>query len=260
MQTVIMEYLRLNLIDDYNNYMNSDSVDLADQLRNCYRFNHWMRNRKWWWAIFLWAIGTAATNGYIIYERTYKEEKSKGGVMPDKWSHLDFLIELIKDLVGIVAEVQPETEAASAVSASTTRRGSSYSTTSVASVPSLPNMLYDISTADGREEWFANNKTSSITEKRMGSGYFSDRFDGRFHPSIPKSADSEYCQYCRYKYNHLCNIQDKEMNNWMINNRAKVSRCLVCNVNLCWACNLEWHGHSLLTINTMLDRKERAAD
>jgi hypothetical protein len=48
---VMMEYLQLNLIYDYNNHMNI--VDLADKLRNCYRFNHWMRNRKWWWAIFL---------------------------------------------------------------------------------------------------------------------------------------------------------------------------------------------------------------
>jgi hypothetical protein len=163
MQTVIMEYLRLNLIDDYNNYMNS--VDLADQLRNCYRFNHWMRNRKWWWAISLWAVGTAATNGYIIYEQSYKEEKSKGGTMPDKWSHLDFLVELIKDLVGIVEEVQPETEAASAVSTSTTWRGSSYSTTS-ASVPSLPNMLYDITTADGREEYGLPTTRPAASQKR----------------------------------------------------------------------------------------------
>jgi hypothetical protein len=77
---------------------------------------------------------------------------------------------LIKDLVGIVEEVQPETEAASASASTRTCQKSSYSTTSAAHVPSLPNMLYDITTADGREGWFANNKTSSITEKRMGSG------------------------------------------------------------------------------------------
>ena len=46
MRKVSMKYLRLNLIDVYNNEMNA--VDLADQLRNCYRMNHWFRNRKWW--------------------------------------------------------------------------------------------------------------------------------------------------------------------------------------------------------------------
>ena len=35
---VSISYLRLNLIDDYNNNMNN--IDLADQLRNCYQFNH----------------------------------------------------------------------------------------------------------------------------------------------------------------------------------------------------------------------------
>jgi hypothetical protein len=59
-----MKFLRLNLIDMYNNNMNS--VDLADQLRNHYHLKHWLRNRKWWWAIFLWAMGVAAMNVYII--------------------------------------------------------------------------------------------------------------------------------------------------------------------------------------------------
>jgi hypothetical protein len=62
---VTMSFLCLNLIDKYNNFMNS--VDLADQLWNCYRFNHWLGNRKWWWSIFLW------TNAYKMYDRIYEE-------------------------------------------------------------------------------------------------------------------------------------------------------------------------------------------
>jgi Transposase IS4 len=50
------KFLRLNINTDYNFKMND--VNQADQLRNCYRFDHWMRKRKWWWSIFF---------GYWVY-------------------------------------------------------------------------------------------------------------------------------------------------------------------------------------------------
>ena len=94
-----MKFLCLNFIDMYNFHMNS--VDMADQLRNCYRFNHWFRNRKWWWSIFLWCLGVAATNAFIMYDRIFDEEagKKKEG-MPRKLNHLEFLCELLFDLMG----------------------------------------------------------------------------------------------------------------------------------------------------------------
>ena len=33
--------------DDYN--MRMGHVDISDQLRNYYHFDHWMRKTKWWW-------------------------------------------------------------------------------------------------------------------------------------------------------------------------------------------------------------------
>jgi hypothetical protein len=67
-------FLRLNMIDEYNSYMNS--VDVADQLRNQYRPDHWMRNRKWWWAFLIWGLGVATTNAYKMYCSMYDEEKA----------------------------------------------------------------------------------------------------------------------------------------------------------------------------------------
>jgi hypothetical protein len=76
---VSIGYLKLNLIDDYNNNMNN--IDLADQLHNCYQFNHWLCNRKWWWAIYLWVLGVAATNAYMVMTtctRTLQNQKTPG--------------------------------------------------------------------------------------------------------------------------------------------------------------------------------------
>ena len=60
-----VEYLRLNLINYYNHSMGD--VDLANQLRNVYRFDHWLRQRKWWWSILFWGLGVILVNAYVIY-------------------------------------------------------------------------------------------------------------------------------------------------------------------------------------------------
>ena len=53
----LIEYYRLNVIDEYNYNMNN--VDIADQLRGSYRFDHWMRKRKWWWSMFFFVFSNA---------------------------------------------------------------------------------------------------------------------------------------------------------------------------------------------------------
>ena len=50
-------------------------VDVADQLRNSYRFDHWLRKRKWWYAFFFWGFGVLLVNAYIAY-RTYCEDQN----------------------------------------------------------------------------------------------------------------------------------------------------------------------------------------
>ena len=42
---VEMPFFSLNIIDDYNNGIND--VDLADQVRNVYHWDLFMRKRKW---------------------------------------------------------------------------------------------------------------------------------------------------------------------------------------------------------------------
>jgi hypothetical protein len=43
------------------------NVDVSDQLRNTYRFDHWLQKRKWWWSILFWWIGVMLVNAYLYY-------------------------------------------------------------------------------------------------------------------------------------------------------------------------------------------------
>ena len=74
---------RLSLADLYNHNMNQ--VDLADQLRTWYRPDGlWTRQKKWWWNIFLWCMGQAVVNAYVMYKVVCQEE----GKRP--MTHLEF--------------------------------------------------------------------------------------------------------------------------------------------------------------------------
>jgi len=77
-----LRFLRLNINDSYNGDMGH--VDVSDQLREVYKFNQWMRNYKWWWAITQWGLGILLVNAFVIYKTVCEEE----GVTP--LSHYEF--------------------------------------------------------------------------------------------------------------------------------------------------------------------------
>ncbi|KAK3283967.1 hypothetical protein CYMTET_8357 [Cymbomonas tetramitiformis] len=91
-----IDFERLNIANDYNHNMNG--VDIADQLRDHYRFDGpWMRQRKWWWALFLWGLGVAVVNAYLLYRRQCELRK-----VPKckQLSHLEFNSALAEALCG----------------------------------------------------------------------------------------------------------------------------------------------------------------
>merc|ERR1711865_615504 len=62
-----VKFLRMNFINNYNHTMGQ--VDITDQLRGSYRIDIWVRNRKWWWTMVFWGIGTLLTNAYVVYKK-----------------------------------------------------------------------------------------------------------------------------------------------------------------------------------------------
>ena len=80
-----MPFCRLNIFDFYNN--NMVNVNLDDQMRNVYCYDSsWHRNRKWWWAIWLWAFQLLLTNSYVLYIKYYNMMDSKKAL-----SHYDYI-------------------------------------------------------------------------------------------------------------------------------------------------------------------------
>ena len=69
-----MKFQCLNVNDNYNNDMGG--CDIADQLRNYYCFDHWMRKGKRWRSFFFWAIGVLLVNTYVAY-KTFMHQKGK---------------------------------------------------------------------------------------------------------------------------------------------------------------------------------------
>jgi len=82
-------FYKINLIDEYNNKMNA--VDVSDQLCNNYCMTHWLRQRKWWWSIFLWGMGVLLTNAYKCYTRVMDSENVP---QSQRLTHYDFLLSI----------------------------------------------------------------------------------------------------------------------------------------------------------------------
>jgi hypothetical protein len=220
-------YLRLNFIDDYNNHMNG--ADIADQLRNQYRPDHWMRNRKWWWAFFIWGIGVAGVNAFKMYESMYEEEKKeranarrrsglRGGI-PRKWTHLEFMTELVYDLIF------PGNTVVHLSTIGELDDRSIDSTRSLSSFASVDEKQLgediDLDCDSGRLAYLENRKATPMTKKGVETNKpWPKRFDGLRHASLPVA--DIHCQYCRYQYMHEFDDKQREGHPKMERNRAYV--------------------------------------
>jgi len=234
----IVKYLRLNVVEEYNNHMNS--TDIADQLRGNYRPDRWMHQRKWWWAFFIWSIGVAGVNAYKIYEVMYEEEVAKKTPgLPKKWTHAQFLEELVYDFIFPKRSVND-------------MDGKSTNATSIRSFSSFgqgpgdeDNGEYDLTSSWGRKTYLEEVPILRITRRAIKDGHFGHHLDGMRHNSICCMKDS-HCQWCYYKLMNNCNKHERsEMKASLKQNRQMIMQCLVCHVNLCPLCEPEFHGADL---------------
>ncbi|KAK3285212.1 hypothetical protein CYMTET_7170 [Cymbomonas tetramitiformis] len=154
-----LNFTRLNVIDDYNYNMNG--VDVVDQLRNQYRCDGpWMRQRKWWFPIFLWCIEVGCGNAYRCYQEMCKKGLAEG---EKPLTHRRFIELLSSRLCGLDTKPAEKKGRRSSVEAS----GSSAS----------------------------NIRATRLTPKRVDE--WTSRFVGK-HP-LEEDVPNTHCQWCKYK-------------------------------------------------------------
>ena len=81
-----------------------EGVNVLEKLYPQYRLDHWMYQRKWWRSIFLWGLGVAAKNVYILYRKTCdraNQNKQKVASEEDTLNHQKFLEYLDIQLIWI---------------------------------------------------------------------------------------------------------------------------------------------------------------
>jgi hypothetical protein len=162
----------------------------------------------------------------------------KGG-MPKKWTHLDFLTELVYDLI---YPAQTATHRSTIGELDDRSIDSTKSFSSFASVDeSVLEEEVDLDCTEGREAYLEQRMPTVMTKKAMATNKpWPKRYDGLRHASLP--VHQRHCQYWYYQYAYEFDDSQREVNPTMQRNRAHLRRCLVCNVNLCSICEIEFHG------------------
>ncbi len=133
-------------------------------------------------------------NAYKIYETIYdKEVAKKMPNLPPKWTHAQFLEELVYDFV---FPGRSRTKS----SADTALMGlSSVRLFSVSYRDGDGEDVYDLRSSGGQKDYCRNINPKKITKKALEGGKFSHCLNGMRHNSI-QARKTDHCQYCYYQY------------------------------------------------------------
>ena len=201
-------FYRLSIVEEYNFGMGS--VDQADQLRLQYRIHYWIRNRKWWWAIFFWIFECSLTNSYVLYRKFHKIHGRKSPL-----THYGF------NRAVALAWLKPSTFWSS-------RFSGVRKHTNGTSVTTDSTIASSIVTRKKQND--IDKKNASLTENTL------DPYIGQLRCRLDHSL------------NHLPSLNDKPESNCQLHYflvkkkyKAQLMKCQTCNVLLCLHCYKKFH-------------------
>lgn len=224
---VKVPFYRLNVADEYNNKMGR--VDVGDQLRNYYRFDHFMRKRKWWWSFWMWCMGMLLTNSYILYKKFCELHRVK-----PRYSHYEFVC-----FVGR-AWLHPEKYFSYYCSPS--------SRSNVSTSSSLPeaSRVVEVKLPGRRKRLLKNNlaEESLVAVKKFRLSGFTDATLSNKNPIFSSRMD-KFKSHFPANINYTLSSPRCQLHTWATNSKvrkkAQVVRCQTCNVHLCIDCFEVFH-------------------
>ena len=227
-EKVEVTYQRLDIIDDYNHNMNS--VDRQDQLRGSYRPDGpWMRNNKWWWSVWLWALGAAATNAYLLYLAVCEAAGEK------PMTHRDFRVELCDQLCHPELRPKPPPAPKTAAPKTAAPKNSAKPATPATPAPAAKGTKRP---ADAGAEKSAEKKSpvsaAQLTEPyidRCRAQHAAKPHTMRDPDPVPTGSAKKTCQWCYYAWN-VAAPEDRPLR---YPQNKEVLHCIECDVRLCSA-------------------------
>ena len=147
-----------------------------------------------------------------MYDIMYKDAKrKKREVLPSKWTHLEFLVKLVYDLIfpeqtelhlAQLKEVVDDQTFTSTVR--TPRFMSAFGTFMVDD-----DDMWDLSLEISITKYLTKVKAMHITKNQMEMNFFVCQLDGLCHSSLHFPSKS-HCQYCSYQWNNELTNEQKE--------------------------------------------------
>ena len=240
-----LEFLRLNVNNDYNKDMNA--VDIADQLRGNYRFDHWFRNYKWWWSIFLWGFGVLMVNAYKSYTSLMDQPNVPKS---ERLTHYEFRLHVARAWIDLNGDDRIKAWRAERCHVHTPQDGTNsvndgvIRNRSTRATPVLQQQLFGRAARQSAIDSIMESpqkKSPQLSDASLSkNGKLKKRLDYFECKHLPKSAEAAGKPCAKCALHRWALGRDGEL-------RRQILVCRDCNVSLCVDCYDVFHSVADLT-------------
>jgi hypothetical protein len=213
--------------------------------------DHWQRQFKWWWSIWLWGFGVLLVNAYIFYQKVMEES----GVPKKEWlSHYEFRRQIALAWIQVDEPSMKARKKANlpvTVSVISKRKEVPLDSGKPKRRKMLGNFSSTNSTTPSTITGISNLTTDSECNKKKRGSAFKD--------STLLSTNGPFSRRLDTTLGHFCIAVEGRpkcaLHRWAsgLEQTSNVFNCSYCGISLCVECFQMFHT---LSTEALLDKKE----